>query len=55
MSTEKESKPQSKISDLPEPANAQRDADMVKGGRMSSNPTESGDVTQNGTSGGDTG
>jgi hypothetical protein len=55
MSTEKESKPQSKISDLPESANAQRDADLVKGGRMRNNVTETGDVTQDGTAGGDTG
>ena len=52
MSTEKESKPQATIKDLPEPAKATRDAEQVKGGRMA---TESGDVTQNGQVGGDTG
>ena len=43
------------INDLPEPASADSAADKIKGGRPNTNPTESGDVTQNGTSGGDQG
>jgi hypothetical protein len=55
MTTEKEKTPQSKIADLPEPSSSQREADKVKGGRMRNNPTESDNVTQDGTSGGDQG
>ena len=51
MSTEKDKTSQAKISDLPEPATKQREADKVKGGRMA---TETGDVTS-GPSGGDQG
>lgn len=52
MSADKDKAPQSKIADLPEPATAAREADKVKGGRMA---TEPGDVTQDGSRGGDTG
>ena len=52
MSIDKDKTPQAKISDLPEPATKEREADKVKGGRMA---TESGDVTQDGSRGGDTG
>ena len=52
MSTEKDKSSQAKITDLPEPATKQREAEKVKGGRMA---TESGDVTQDGSRGGDTG
>ena len=52
MGTEKDKISQAKISDLPEPATKQREADKVKGGRMSA--TETGDVTS-GPSGGDQG
>src|ERR1035437_8781352 len=52
MSTEKDKTPNTKITDLPEPKTAERQADKVKGGRMSS--TEKDDVTP-GPSGGDQG
>ena len=52
MSIDKDKTPHAKISDLPEPATKEREADKVKGGRMA---TESGDVTQDGSRGGDTG
>lgn len=52
MSTEKDKTPQTKIKDLTEPVNAEREADKVKGGRMST--TEPEDVTS-GPSGGDKG
>lgn len=55
MSTEKEKNPQAKITDLPEPASSDREADKVKGGRMMANPTESGDVTPAPPVGGDQG
>lgn len=55
MSTEKDKTPQAKITDLPEPKTADRQADQVKGGRMKMNATEAGDVTQDGSAGGDTG
>lgn len=39
----------------PSASEAGKDAANVKGGRMRANPTEQGDVTQDGTSGGDQG
>jgi hypothetical protein len=53
--TDKDKTAKPAINDLPEPASADSAADKIKGGRMRSDPTESGDVTQNGTSGGDQG
>lgn len=55
MSTEKDKNPQANITDLPEPANTDREADKVKGGRMRMNATESGDVTPAPPVGGDQG
>jgi hypothetical protein len=52
MSTEKDKTPTTKITDLPEPKTAERQADKVKGGRMAS--TEKDEVTP-GPSGGDQG
>ncbi len=55
MTIDKDKKPQPSITDLPEPASADTTADKVKGGRMNLRATESGDVTQDGSRGGDQG
>jgi hypothetical protein len=52
--SDKDKPTETKISDLPDKPGTVKDADAVKGGRMNSNPTETGDVTP-GPNGGDTG
>ena len=55
MTIDKDKAPQPSINDLPEPQSADAASDKIKGGRARSDPTESGDVTNNGSVGGDQG
>jgi hypothetical protein len=54
MSPEQDKTTKAKITDLPEPSNADREAEQVKGGQRNLRATETGDVTP-GPNGGDTG